>query len=87
MPLLLTSTGYGYLMVDHQMGLTSKICYQFNDATTTATNVGNTVNYLGPTGNYEYLVRWNFEIQTNFTKADNTDYSMEIARVKSITVN
>lgn len=41
----------------------------------------------GPLGNYDKLVRWSFELQTNFTKADTSDYSMEVARTKLIIAN
>lgn len=43
--------------------------------------IGGVINRVGALGAYSYLVRWNMELQTNFTMADNTDFSMEIARV------
>lgn len=56
------STGYSYYFIDHAMSTTYKVAHTFNDSTTTASNVGASQIFLGPTGSYEYLVRWNFEI-------------------------
>lgn len=87
MPITTNSTGYFYIFVDHSHAQVNKMFYSYNDNTTNATNVGSTSSIYGPAGNYEYLMRWNFEIQTNFTKADTTDYSLEIARSKIISAN
>lgn len=35
-------------------------------------------------GTYTSLYRWNLELQTNFTAADNTDYSMELSRLPKV---
>lgn len=62
MPITTVATGYSYILIDQTMTASSKIAYSLNDSTTTATNVGNSPVFWGPTGNYDKLIRWSFEI-------------------------
>lgn len=57
----------------------SRLINSYNDSTASATNLGVASN-VGPLGTYNMIYHWNMELQTNFTMADTTDYSMEIAR-------
>lgn len=87
MPITTSASGYAYVLLESKMGVSGKICYYLNDSATNATNIGTTLNTIGPLGTYEYLYRWNFELQTNFTMADSTDYSLEIGRTKALNAN
>lgn len=62
MPITTTDNGYSYLFISTMMVSSSKIIYTLDDLGTTATNIGHTPSFYGPSGNYERLVRWNFEI-------------------------
>lgn len=56
-----------------------RLLNSYNDSTASATNIGVATN-VGPLGTFDKIYHWNMELQTNFTMADTTDYSMEIAR-------
>lgn len=80
-PVTTNASGFAYIQFRNTNAVTERVGYYYNDTTCSATVIGGAPTKVGALGAYANLVRWNMEIQTNFTMADNTDFSMEIARV------